>query len=134
MKLTQKQLKRIIKEELEEVLRGSYHEYYRIPGMIDSYKAAKTKEDEGYDELLDSERGLRFMDGFLEDYLEKNPSATKSPEALAMAIEAGIAEYYSEDDPGEDDPGEYEIIDPADNIQGMISGDPMSGVGGYGGL
>ena len=103
MKLTSRQLKQIIKEELEEVLRGSYHEYYRIPGMIDSYKAAK--EDEGYDKLLDSERGLRFMDGFLEDYLEKNPSATKSPEALAMAIEAGIEEYYSEEEMEDD---EYE--------------------------
>jgi hypothetical protein len=149
MKLSTNELKQIIKEELNTLLneQKTYDDYRDLGStslntLMGMYYKPETYPIEGLEHLEEDEYPDAYLGSVLqgiqnnhnnakmdlEDYLGDPEQVeflkTEGFEDVLKAIKSAIEELP------DDDGSEYKTIDPADNMQGMIGGDPMTGVGG----
>tara|TARA_R100000406_G_scaffold88556_1_gene73977 strand:+ start:82 stop:570 length:489 start_codon:yes stop_codon:yes gene_type:complete len=159
MKLTSNELKQIIREELGKLLKEEedYGDNFDTLVAINDNDAPAYKRNlfvgTGLEEFINyveddepsKEEALKMLMYYYEgdpdepnygfDFEMNKPNDYFRPHSadIEKLVKGMIVDLGGTIDSGEEEmeDDEYEIIDPADNMQGMTGGDPMSGVGGY---
>jgi len=119
MKLTQKRLKQIIKEELNSLL-NEEDEYPFVWFVMDQFGEIQSNGEETLEEAIET---ANDTDGEFMGIIYAPDRKVVRGDDPADVLEA-YNDIYGEDD-------EFETIDPADHSAQMMGGDSMGGVGGY---